>query len=844
MQKNNSRQLKSILAAIDKSTAMIEFNTDGIIRDANRNFLDTMGYELDEIKGQHHSIFVEPAYRESAEYADFWRRLGMGEFEAAKYKRLHKDGNEVWIQASYNPLLDQKGNVSGVIKIATDVTEQTLREADNQGQVDAIGKSQAVIEFELDGTIIGANENFLAAMGYSLDEITGRHHSMFVEETVKQSTEYAEFWQNLAAGQFQAAEYKRLGKGGREVWIQASYNPIRDPDGVPFKVVKYATDITEQTLQNADFRGQIEAIGKSQAVIEFEMDGTIIKANRNFLATMGYSLEEVRGQHHRIFAAPDYAASPEYTAFWEELRSGKYHAGEYPRIGKNGDEIWIQASYNPIYNPDGTPFKVVKYATDITDQVLARQEADRIAILAKENLEKIVNSVATVNDRSSAASTASSQTSSTVQTVASASEELDASAREIAESMSKSKTEVSRAIAETTRADEATQSLSKATESLNHINALIQDIAGQINLLALNATIESARAGDAGKGFAVVASEVKSLANQVSSATGQISGEIENMHLVAKDVVDGLQGIQNAIEMVENSVTSSAAAVEEQTATTREISTSMQTASTAIQEVDSGLATILESAQVTQDAATELTRNLVNEAAWPFRPRRRGSELRLQDDLAENVARIEHFVCLARVGQRQGGMDRRGQPARCKPFDDFAQHTRAGIRVGVIAVPRETAHRRAFSEMGAHFRKQFLFRQAGKRIEGQDHAERRQHAQVVGKIGPDKLVQHQIDPAPVGQFQHAIGNIGSRIVDRVGSAQISGKGAFRVRARTGDDLDPFEAAEIDHRRTDPAGRTIHIHRAHIGAGAGFFQQAPCNRIIGDAHGRIEIDPAG
>tara|TARA_R110002110_G_scaffold411430_1_gene635782 strand:+ start:356 stop:2212 length:1857 start_codon:yes stop_codon:yes gene_type:complete len=602
---SKTQKTEAIVAAIGKSQAMIEFELDGTIVDANENFLGAVGYSIDEIRGRHHSMFVEPAYRESKEYAEFWEKLGRGEYEAGQYKRIGKDDKEIWIQASYNPILDRKGKAVRVIKFATDITAQTLQNADFSGKIDAIGKSQAVIEFELDGTIIDANENFLGAVGYTIDEIRGRHHSMFVEPAYRESKEYKEFWEKLGKGEYEAAQYKRIGKGGKEIWIQASYNPILDPDGSPIKVVKFATDITAQTLQNADFSGQIGAISKSQAVIEFELDGTIIDANENFLGAVGYTIDEIRGQHHRMFVEPAYAESAEYSAFWKNLAAGQFEAAEYKRIGKGGKEIWIQASYNPILDPDGSPFKVVKYATDITADMLRRQQAEQVAAQVDANLDKIVHSVTAADERTSSASSASNQTSTTVQAVASASEELDAAAREIAESMTRSKAQVEQAMTEAQRADESTQSLSNATEALNGINALIQDIAGQINLLALNATIEAARAGDAGKGFAVVATEVKSLADQVSGATGQISSEIENMHKVSGDVVEGLSEIQKAIEAVEHSVTASASAVEEQSATTREISTNMQTASSAIQEVDSGLAAIVESIGLSREAATE-----------------------------------------------------------------------------------------------------------------------------------------------------------------------------------------------------------------------------------------------
>lgn len=240
------------------------------------------------------------------------------------------------------------------------------------GQIAAINKSQAVIEFKPDGTIITANENFLKTLGYSLSEIQGRHHSMFVEPSYRASAEYQRFWRDLGEGKFQAAEYKRIGKGGKEVWIQASYNPILGPDGIPNKVVKFATDVTAAKLQNADYQGQIAAVSKSQAVIEFNLDGTIITANENFLKTMGYSLDEIQGRHHNMFVEPTYKSSVEYKQFWLDLGEGKYQAAEYKRIGKGGKEVWIQATYNPVADLNGKVRKVVKFAVDITHAVEQR----------------------------------------------------------------------------------------------------------------------------------------------------------------------------------------------------------------------------------------------------------------------------------------------------------------------------------------------------------------------------------------------------------------------------------------------------------------------------------------
>ncbi|MEZ5487797.1 MAG: methyl-accepting chemotaxis protein [Steroidobacteraceae bacterium] len=245
-----------------------------------------------------------------------------------------------------------------------------------RGMLDAINRVQAVIEFQLDGTIISANQNFLNAMGYSLDEIVGRHHRMFVEPRYAESEAYRAFWQKLGRGEFEAAEFKRIAKGGREVWIQASYNPVMDERGVPYKVVKFAIDVSAQKQQFADLAGQVAAVGKSQAVIQFELDGTVIDANENFLQATGYSLDEIRGRHHRMFVSQKYAESSEYRQFWEKLGRGEYDAGRYLRIAKGGGDLWLQASYNPILDLNGRPFKVVKYASDITEEV-KREEANK-----------------------------------------------------------------------------------------------------------------------------------------------------------------------------------------------------------------------------------------------------------------------------------------------------------------------------------------------------------------------------------------------------------------------------------------------------------------------------------
>jgi methyl-accepting chemotaxis protein len=537
---------KALADALNRSQAVIEFNLDGTIVTANDNFLKTLGYSLREIQGKHHSMFVAPAERDSTAYRDFWAALKRGEYQSAEYKRIGKGGREVWIQATYNPVLDAGGKPCKVVKFATDITARKIKSMEDAGQIAAISRAQAVIAFEMDGTIITANENFLKTMGYTLAEIQGKHHSMFIEQSERDSAAYREFWARLKRGEYQSAEYKRVGKGGSEVWILASYNPVLDEQGKPFRVVKFATDVTKQKLSTADLAGQIAAIGKSQAVIEFKMDGTIIGANQNFLKTVGYSLDEIRGRHHSMFVEQAERDSAAYREFWAALNRGEYQAAEYKRIGKNGKEIWIQASYNPILDLNGKPFKVVKYATDTTAQVLVRLGNERVRGM--------------------------------MESVAAGAEELNASVREISEAMTKSRETASTAVERVEAADAQAQRLNEAAQAMSGIVELIGNITGQINLLALNATIESARAGEAGRGFAVVASEVKNLATQAKQATDKIAQEISNLNGISGDVVGALNSIKQAIQGVSEYVTATAAAVEEQSTVTSEMSSSMQRA--------------------------------------------------------------------------------------------------------------------------------------------------------------------------------------------------------------------------------------------------------------------------
>lgn len=603
-------ELKTRMDQINVACVVSEADLKGDITYVNDLLCEVSQYSREECIGQPHSMFRHPDMPKSV-FKDLWATIGKGKIFRGIIKNRKKDGSPYWVDALIAPVLGPNGKPVKYIGVRYVITEQVLKQQELEGQMNAINAATAYIEFNSDGTVIKANDLFLKTLQYTHEEVEGKHHRIFCDSAYSASREYEQFWTNLRNGVPQVGEFRRKSKFGADVWIQANYTPVKDEKGNVIKVIKLANDITQQKLRNMDYQGQLEAIGRSNAVIEFNMDGTVITANDNFLRTTGYSLNEIKGKHHRMFVTPEYARSPEYRELWDALNRGEFFVGTYSRVNKRGDDIYLQASYNPIVDNEGKPVKVVKYALDMTEVIRVIKSMSRGDLSLRcdttvdnggltaeinktlDNLSSVLGNISQGSDVVSKSSdllqkktdemkrnttevasaisqmakgaqdqaSRTDESSKLINHVMSSANDMERKANVINKAaerglessnqgMKTIKVLVSNMDGIKDSAGQTAQSISiltKRTEEIGRTLNVITDIASQTNLLALNAAIEAARAGDAGRGFAVVAEEIRKLAEDSRKS----AVEIEK---IIGDVQKDTNAAGKAIEIMESSV--------------------------------------------------------------------------------------------------------------------------------------------------------------------------------------------------------------------------------------------------------------------------------------------------
>jgi methyl-accepting chemotaxis protein len=495
----------------------------------------------------------------------------------------------------------------------------------------ALHRSNAIAEYDPAGKVLTANENFCRALGYDLSEIVGKPHAMFVKPGHAEGAAYRELWAKLGRGDPDTIEYESIAKGGKELWIRGSYNPVLNSAGKVLKVVEVATDVTAAKLLAVESAGKLEAISRAQSVIEYSPDAKIVAVNENFTKTSGYTREKAVGMDHRKLVDPAYAESEDYREFWRRLNRGERVVQQVKRKAAGGRDVWIDASYNPIFDLDGRVMKIVNYMNDVSDRVGAVEQIaaglsrlaqgdltcrietqfipslDRIRVDFNASLEALERSMLTINGKSDAIrsgtgeisaaaddlSRRTEQQASSLEETAAALEQITTTVKRTAESAKSGRDIVSTAKVDADKsgdvvreAMEAMAGIDKSAKQISQIIGVIDEIAFQTNLLALNAGVEAARAGDAGRGFAVVASEVRALAQRSAEAAKEIKGLISTSSAQVDQGVRLVTETGDALGRIVAKVVEISGIVTEIASSAQEQATGLQQINIAVNQMD------------------------------------------------------------------------------------------------------------------------------------------------------------------------------------------------------------------------------------------------------------------
>ncbi len=642
------------LNAIEHAQGVVELTMNGEVLRINENFSKIIGYGVAEAVGQLHKNLVSAEERDSKPYAEFWDKLRRGEFVGGRFKRITKSGNEVWLEATYNPIFDAKGKPYKVVKYATDITAQVKLEEE--------AKTLALVANETDGSVVitdaqgrieYVNRGFTTLTGYTLAEVKGKKPGDFLQGKLTDAETKKRIRENINSHKPFYDEILNYNKKGESYWISLMVNPVFNSKGQLDKFVSIQTNIHDIKLKQLDFNMRLEAISRSMGIIEFTPTGEINYLNENFANVVGYTPQEVVGKHHSMFADAGVANSAEYREFWRKLGAGDFDAGQYHRVGKNGKEIWLQASYNPIFDQEGKVVKVVKFATEITEQYKANQAlnqaveetkeiieaaksgdiSNRISLEDKtgaiaslcegvnallENMTEVISQVKeageTINTAASEIATGNNdlssrteQQASSLEETASSMEELASTVKQNAENAKQANQLAAAASGVAVKGGEVVgnvvttmSAINESARKIEDIISVIDGIAFQTNILALNAAVEAARAGEQGRGFAVVAGEVRNLAQRSASAAKEI-----------KDLIsDSVSKTAEGTKLVE----SAGATMQEIVSSVQRVTDIMGEITAASQEQSSGIDQV-NGAITSMDEVTQQNAALVEQAA-------------------------------------------------------------------------------------------------------------------------------------------------------------------------------------------------------------------------------------